>query len=144
MPASAIAGEVIVRAEVFGRDEIAAIELVARRRVGEDVVLAARLRARAAIGAALGDHAGHEALSRVRDAERAVDERLEAERRHRGVNRADVVERILAREHDAVDAELLKHGGAGSRRAPSSASSRESRGRDRAAGSGERARCPGR
>ena len=37
-----------------------------------------------------------------------MDERLEAELRHRGVNRADVVERVLAREHDAVDAELLR------------------------------------
>ena len=35
-----------------------------------------------------------------------MDERLEAELRHGGANRADVVERVLAREHDALDAEL--------------------------------------
>ena len=32
--------------------------------------------------------------------------RLEAELRHRRADGADVVERVLAREHDAIDAQL--------------------------------------
>ena len=42
-----------------------------------------------------------------------MDERLESKVGHRGANGADVVERILARQHDSVDAELLQHGRAG-------------------------------
>src|SRR5918999_2399947 len=42
----------------------------------KDYVLAARLRTGASVGAALGDHARHEALPRVRDAQSAVNERL--------------------------------------------------------------------
>ena len=41
-----------------------------------------------------------------------MDERLQSELGHGGVNGANVVERILAREHDALDAEFLHHRGA--------------------------------
>ena len=109
MPASAIAGRCSCAREILGGDEVAAIELRSVGGVGEHVVLAARLRARAAIRAALRDHARHEALAGVRDAERAVHERLEPESRNGGADRADVVERVLAREHDAIDAKLLHH-----------------------------------
>lgn len=104
-------GEMVVRAEVLRRNQIAAIELGVVLDVGEDVVLAARLRARAPIRAPLRDHAGHVALSGVGDAERAVHERLESKRRNGGANRADVVERVLARKDDAIDAELPHHFG---------------------------------
>ena len=39
-------------------------------------------------------------------------ERFETEAGHGGVDRADVVERVLAGEHDAADAEFLQDGGA--------------------------------
>ena len=38
-------GEVVVRREILARDQIAAIELGSSSRVGEDVILPARLRA---------------------------------------------------------------------------------------------------
>ena len=106
-------GEVLVGSEILRRDEVASIELAAVSRVGENVVLPARLCAGAAIGAALRDHPRHVALAGVGDAERAVHERLEAERGHGRVNRADVVEGVLAGEHHALDTELLHDRGAG-------------------------------
>ncbi len=100
-------GQVIVRREVLGADQVAAVELERLVVVGEDVVLATALRARAAVGGALADHPAHVALAAVRDAERAVHERLETECGDRGADRPDVVERVLAREHDTLEAELL-------------------------------------
>ncbi len=100
--------ERVVCSEVLGGDEEAAVENVARHGIAQRVSLAARLRARAAVGAALGDHPGHVALPAVRDAERTVHERLEPDRWNRRVDGADVVERVLARENDAVDAEVLR------------------------------------
>ena len=41
-----------------------------------------------------------------------MDERLEPQVGDRGPNRANVVERVFAREHDAGDADLLEHRGA--------------------------------
>ena len=61
----------------------------------------ARLRASAAVGAASADGLAREALPRVRDAERAVDEDLELDVRRAGDGR-DVLERQLAREDDAI------------------------------------------
>ena len=100
--------KVIVGAEVLGGDEVAAVEFLAVRGVGEHVVLAARLRARAAVRAALGDHPRHVALAGVGDAERAVHEGFEAEPGYGRADRADVVERVLACEHHALDAQLLQ------------------------------------
>ena len=99
-------GEMIRRREITGRDEEPAIQLDAGVHVIEDVVLAARLRARSAIRAPLGDHPGHEALAAVGDAQRAVDERLEAQFRHGRLDGANVAEGVLACEHHAIDAEL--------------------------------------
>ena len=67
-------GNVFMRGEILRRNQIAAIEFSARRRIVEHVVFATRLRARAAVGAPLGNHPGHEALSRIRDAQRAMHE----------------------------------------------------------------------
>ena len=99
-------GKMIGRREILRGDEVAAIELGARGDVIEYVVLATGLRARAAIGTSLRDHARHEALAAVRDAEGAVNERLEAQLRHGGLDGTDVRERVLAREDDALDPEL--------------------------------------
>ncbi len=110
MPCLGQCRELVVSGEVFRGDEEAAVELRAGGGVSEHVVLAARLRARAAVRAALADHAGHEALARVRDAERTVHERLESEVGDGGADLPNVLERVLAREHDAVDAKLAHHG----------------------------------
>ena len=101
------------RTEVLGRDQIAAVEFGTGIEIPEHIILPARLRTRATIGAALGDHPGHIALTGVRDAQRAMDERLETERRHGGANAPDVVQRVLAREDHARDAEPLHHARAG-------------------------------
>src|SRR5688500_4811043 len=90
--------ELIVRGEVLRRNEVSAVELRGGDRVGEDIVLTARLRARSAVRAPLADHPGHEALAGVRDAERAMHERLEPEVRHGGADGADVVDRVLTGE----------------------------------------------
>src|SRR5689334_4280513 len=42
-------GEVVGRREILGRDEVAAVELLVRVQIGEDVILATGLRARAAV-----------------------------------------------------------------------------------------------
>ena len=39
-----------------------------------------------------------------------MHERLESEIRHGGANLSNVLEGVLTREHDAVDAELAHHG----------------------------------
>ena len=95
--------------KVFGRDQVAAIQLRAAVDVREDVVFAAGLGTGAAVRAALGDHTRHKALSGIRDAERPVHKALESEPRHLGPNRSDIIERIFAREHDALYTELLHH-----------------------------------
>ena len=95
--------------EILGGDEVAAIEFRAGSDVVEHVILAAGLRARSAIRAALGDHPGHEALAAVRDAERAMNECLEPELGHGGLDGANILECVLAGEHDALDAELPHH-----------------------------------
>jgi hypothetical protein len=100
---------VVVRGEVLRRDQVAAVELAAGQDVVERVVLAARLDARAAVRGALADHPRHVALAAVRDAQRAVHERLEADVGHRLANRAHVVERVLAGEHHALDPDLAHH-----------------------------------
>src|SRR2546421_923610 len=100
-----------IRREIRCRDEISASELYAGRGISKHVVLSARLRAGSAIRAALGDHAGHEALARVRDAQRAVHERLETEIGHALANCLQVIEGVLARQHYALHAELLEHRG---------------------------------
>ena len=102
----------IVCREILRRNEIAAVERVTGRGIGEGVVLATRLRARSAVGRALTDHAGHETLSGVRDAQRPVNECFETELRYRLADRANVLERVLARQHHALDAEALHDAGA--------------------------------
>ena len=62
----------------------------------------ARLGARAAVRAAAADRLARQALARVRDAERAVDEHLELDVGVLGADRRDVVERQLAREDHAA------------------------------------------
>jgi hypothetical protein len=99
--------EMVRGGEVLGGDEKAAIQLDVVGHVVEHVVLAARLGAGAAVGAPLRDHPGHVALPAVRDAERAVDEGLEPQVRHGGADGANVVEGVLAREHDTLDTEGL-------------------------------------
>src|SRR6185437_6854341 len=106
-------GKRVVRTKILRRYEKARVERLPRRGVGECVILATRLRTGAAIGAALGDHSGHVALPAVRDAQRAVNERFQSEPRHRGMNRADVLDRILASQHDAIDPQLLHQPGTG-------------------------------
>ena len=72
------------RLEVLGRQEVRAVAEVAQHAVDHELVRqAARLRARAAVGAAAADGLAGQALARVRDAERAVDEDLELRRRSR-------------------------------------------------------------
>ena len=105
-------GEMIGSGEIFRRDEEAAIELGAGVDIIEYIVLPAGLRAGAAIRASLRDHARHEALAAVRNAERAVDECLETEFGHRRLDGANVPERVLARQHHALDAELTHDAGA--------------------------------
>ena len=105
--------QVVPGAQILRGNQVAAVELGAGVMVGEHVVLSAGLRARAAIGASLGDHPRHEALAGIRDAQRTMHERLEAQLRHRCVNGADVVQRVLASEHHALDAETLDDACAG-------------------------------
>ena len=106
-------GEVIPRAKVLCRDQVSTVEFGPGHLVAQDVVLAARLGAGTAVGGALGDHPGHEALARIRDAERAVHERFQAELRHGRPDLADVPKRVLARQHHAIDAESFHHPRAG-------------------------------
>jgi hypothetical protein len=105
--------QVVVGRQVLGGDEVTAVELLAGGRVGQHVVLAARLRARPAVGRALGDHPGHEALPGVRDAERAVDEALEPQRGDGLADGADVLQRVLASEDHPLHPQLAHHRGAG-------------------------------
>lgn len=101
-------GDDIDRAEVARREQVGAglvAEHVLPLLVDERVRQAAGLRAAAAVAAAAADHAAHQALARVADAERAVHERLDLDGRM-GADMADLLERELAREHDAREAEL--------------------------------------
>src|SRR4029077_6713499 len=83
--------------KILRRDEVAAIELGTVGLVVQDVVLAAGLGAGATVGAPLGDHPRHVALAGIGDAERAVDEALEAQTRHRLTDGLDVLEGVLSR-----------------------------------------------
>jgi len=105
-------GEMLPGAEVPGGDQVAAVQLRAARGIRQDVVLAARLGAGSPVGAALGNHAGHVTLSRVRDAERAVDEALQHQLRDCTPDGADVVQGILTREHHAVASQVAQDAGA--------------------------------
>ncbi len=105
-------GEMLPRAEVPGGDQVAAVQLRAARGIGQHVVLAARLGAGSPVGAAFRNHAGHVALPRVRDAERAVDEALQHQLRDRAPDGADVVQGILSREHHAVASQVAQDAGA--------------------------------
>ena len=105
-------GEMIVGREILCADQVTAIQFRAICLVGEHVVLAATLRARATIGRSLGDHARHVALPAVRDAERAMYERFEAQIRHRGMDCADVVKCVLAGQHHTLDTKPLHDEGA--------------------------------
>ena len=99
--------EMIVCREILRRNEIAAVERVTGRCIGKGIVLPTRLRARSAVGRAFTDHAGHETLSGVRDAQRPVYECFETELRYRLADRANVLEGVLARQNHALDAEAL-------------------------------------
>ena len=99
--------KMLVGREVLGGDEIAGVERGTCRVVGQGVVLPTGLRAGTAIGRALGDHPRHEALPRIRDAERAMDKGFQPQRGHRSADATDVFQGVLARQHHTINPESL-------------------------------------
>ena len=103
-------GDDVNRAEVARREQVRArlvAEHVLPLLIDERVGQAAGLRTAAAVAAAAADHAAHQALARVADAECAVHEGLDLDWRV-GADAADLLQGHLAREHGAREAELGK------------------------------------